>query len=336
MTRELIAILTVGLLACGGSTPGAAKPGGGAATSGGGAATTEGGAATSGDGAATPGGETGGAAANEPERAASDDGTTPPARPAREAHDRGAFEVRPTDASARPTQGKLKATDTEAAVRFFVIDKAKGPIPGIVISLTSPTGEKYYTQETDAEGFAEVLVPNGKTYDLVYLSLGRRDVAAQVTVASEPRLNLKLTMTYKREDPPPPIVIAPTPAEPTPPPPPPTPPAPRFVLQGVQFDTGKATLTSGSSARLDTIVEYLTHKPSARIEISGHTDNVGKAKDNQRLSQQRAEAVRDYLVAKGIDASRIQTVGHGDGQPIASNDTAEGRQQNRRIEATEL
>lgn len=323
MTRELITILTVGLLACGGPAPGAATPGGGT------------GAATSGD-------EAGGTATNEPDRASADDGTappTPPDKPARAAHDTGAFTIRQTDASSRPTQGKLKATDTEAAVRFFVVDKDKGPIAGIVISLTAPTGEKYYTEETDADGFAEVLVPIGKTYDLIYLSLGRRNVASQVTVASEPRLNLKLTMRYKREDPPPPIVaIAPPPSPPAPdepPPPPPPPPAPRFVLQGVQFDTGKATLTSGSSARLDTIVEYMTHKKSARIEISGHTDNVGNKKDNKKLSQQRADAVRAYLVAKGIDASRIQTVGYGDEQPIAPNDTPDGRQQNRRIEAAE-
>lgn len=333
MTRELITILTAGLLACGGSAAHPATPAG------------ETGAATpaSETGAATPAGETGAAtpdtAGAEAGRAAADDGTAPPAKPGPDAHDTGAFDVHKSDASSRPKQGKLKATDTEAAVRFFVVDKDKGPITGVVISLTSPTGEKYYTEETDAEGFAEVLVPIGKTYDLIYLSLGRHNVASQVTVASEPRLNLKLTMRYKREDPPAPIVAVappPTPAAPDePPPPPPPPPVTRFVLQGVQFDTGKATLTSDSHVRLDTIVEYMTHKKSARIEISGHTDNVGNKKDNKKLSQQRADAVRAYLVSKGIEASRIQPVGYGDERPIASNDTAEGRQQNRRIEAAE-
>ena len=317
MTRELITILTVGMLACGGSAPGAVTPGGGT-------------------GAVTPGGGTGGPTGDEPDRAPADDGTARPDKPGPEAHDTGAFAVHRSDASSRPAQGKLKATDTEAAVRFFVIDKDKGPIEGIVISLTSATGEKYYTEETDAEGFAEVLVPIGKTYDLVYLSLGRRSVSAQVAVASEPRLNLKLTMRYKREDMPAPVAVsAPAPSEPAPSPPAPSPPAPRFVLQGVQFDTGKATLTSGSSARLDTVVEYMTHKKSAHIEISGHTDNVGNKKDNKRLSQQRADAVRDYLVSKGIEASRIQPVGYGDERPVAPNDTPEGRQQNRRIEAVE-
>ena len=299
MTRALLFILTVHLLACGGSAPGAAKPSGGT----GGATTDEG---TAADGAASPD------------------------TPGRKTRDSGEFAINHTDASSRPTNAKLKATDTEAAVRFFVIDKDKGPIAGIVIALTAPTGEKYYTTETDAEGFAEVLVPIGKKYDLVYLSLGRRDIAAQVEVANAPRLNLKLTLRYKREDLVAPPIVTPTPSDPAPVAPP-----PRFVLDGVQFDTGKATLTADSHARLDTIVEYLSHKPSATIEISGHTDNVGGNKKNKKLSQQRADAVRDYLVAKGIDASRIKAVGYGDERPIAPNDTPEGRQQNRRIEAME-
>ncbi len=304
MTRALLFLLTAHLLACGGSTPGAAKPGGGAS----------GGGATGGDAtAATP----------------TDDGTAAPDQPGRKTRDSGEFAINQADASSRPTNAKLKATDTEAAVRFFVIDKDKGPIAGIVISLTSPTGQKYYTQETDAAGFAEVLVPIGAKYDLVYLSLGRRDVAAQVAVADQPRLNLKLTLRYQREDLVAPPIVTP-PGEPAP-----SEPAPRFVLQGVQFESGKATLTADSHARLDTIVEYMTHKLSAKIEISGHTDNVGGAKKNKRLSQARADAVRDYLVAKGIDASRIQAVGYGDERPIASNATPEGRQENRRIEAME-
>lgn len=224
--------------------------------------------------------------------------------------DAGEFAVNEADKSTRPKQAKLKATDTEAALRFFVIDKQKGPIEGIVVSLASPTGKTYYTEETDKDGFAEVLVPIGQTYDLVYLSLGRRNVAAKVQVRNEPRLNLKLTMRYERE-------------EPTKP----------FVLDGVQFATGKAIITPDSFARLDDLVEYMTHKKNARLEISGHTDDAGKKAANKKLSQERADAVRDYLVSKGIEADRMRAVGYGDEKPIAPNDTSEGRQKNRRIEA---
>jgi outer membrane protein OmpA-like peptidoglycan-associated protein len=214
------------------------------------------------------------------------------------------------------TPSKIKATKTEAAMKFFVVDKEKGPVSGIVISLAGPDGKKFYTEETDSTGYAEVLVPVGRKYDLVYLSLGRGDITASVPVTDEPNQNIKLTLRYKGWQPE---------AGPQ-----------RFVLDGVEFDTGKATLRPESFARLDVIVEYLLHKKSARVEISGHTDNVGNVKANQKLSEKRANACRDYLVSKGVDGARVVAVGYGDARPIAPNESAEGRQKNRRIEATEL
>jgi outer membrane protein OmpA-like peptidoglycan-associated protein len=218
---------------------------------------------------------------------------------------------------------KLKATATQTVLKFTLVDKDKGPIAGIVASLTGPDGTKYYAEESDAQGYAEVLVPAGQTYDLVYLSLGRREIAAKVPVENEPNQTIKLTLRYKRKDDPETTtrtLFAP----------------PRFVLQGVEFDTAKATLRKESFPRLDSVVEYMVHKPASRIEISGHTDNVGKPAANKALSTARAEACRDYLVSKGIDGKRIEAVGHGDAKPIAPNGTEEGRQRNRRIEATEL
>lgn len=214
---------------------------------------------------------------------------------------------------------KIEPTRTEAALKFTVVDADKGPIPGIAMSLTAPDGAKFYTEETDAEGYAEVLVPVGKTYDLVYLSLGRQEISAKVPVTEEPKQTIKLTLRYKK-------YVAPKEGVP----------APRFVLQGVEFDTDKATIRAESFPRLDSVVEYMAHKRSARIEISGHTDNVGKKQHNKDLSERRAAACRQYLIDKKIDGSRIVAVGFGDERPIASNDTEEGRQKNRRIEATEL
>lgn len=231
----------------------------------------------------------------------------------------------PDEASRAETakHAKLKPTQTEAALRFVVIDKEKGPIKGTVISLTAPDGKKYYTEETDGDGYAEVLVPIGQKYDIVYLSLGVREVAAQVMVKDLPRQSIKLTLRYQGPPPPPPIIV-------------PTPPATRFILSGVNFDTGKATLRPESVSQLDLVVEVMAHKKNMRVEISGHTDNVGKKKDNQILSEKRARACRDYLVSKGIESSRITTVGYGDERPIAPNDSEQGRQRNRRIEAAEL
>ena len=220
----------------------------------------------------------------------------------------------PSAQSAKPS--KIKPTATEAALKLFVVDKDKGPVQGIVISLTGSDGKKYYTAETDADGYAELLVPVAQKYDIVYLSLGRRDVAAKVTVTEHPRQNLRLTMRYQRIDPPP--------GE-----------QERFVLDGIYFDSGKAVLRPESFPRMDSIVEYMTYKKTARIEISGHTDNVGSAKTNKALSLKRAQACRDYLVSKGVDGSRIVAIGYGAERPIASNDTEDGRQKNRRIEANE-
>jgi len=220
-------------------------------------------------------------------------------------------------------RAKLKPTKTEAAVRFTVVDKDKGPMKGVVVSLTGPTGTTYYTGETDDAGYAEVLVPVGQKYDLVYLSLAQRNIATNVTVTDEPNQSIRLTLRYKAPPAPPPLMVQ-------------APPAQRFILMGVEFDTAKATLRHGSTERLDYVVDFMTHKPSARLEISGHTDNVGNKKANKILSEKRAQTCRDYLVSKGIDKSRIVTAGYGDERPIATNDTEAGRQQNRRIEATEL
>jgi OmpA-OmpF porin, OOP family len=208
---------------------------------------------------------------------------------------------------------KLTATKTEAAMKLVVVDKDKGPVKGIVISLTAPDGTKYYTDETDADGYAEVLVPVGQKYELTYLSLGRKDIAATVSVTDEPNQNVKLTLRYKSLPPPPP-----------------------FVLTGITFDTGKATISSASYDRLDIVVEFMTHKKSARVQISGHTDNVGNPKANKALSAKRAQACRAYIISKGVDRGRLDAVGYGDERPIAPNDADEGRQKNRRIEAKEL
>lgn len=221
------------------------------------------------------------------------------------------------------TESKIKPTKDEAAMKFFVVDRNKNaPVEGVVISLTSPDGKKFYTEETDSAGYAEVLVPVGKKYELVYLSLGRKDIAARVVVEDEPNQNIKLTLRHKGWLP----KKKPAAADPE----------PRFVLDGVEFDTAKSSIRPASFPRLDRVVEYMTHKKSSKIEISGHTDNVGRKAANKKLSRDRAQSVRQYLISKGIDGGRIQAVGHGDEKPIATNDTPEGRQKNRRIEAREL
>lgn len=107
-----------------------------------------------------------------------------------------------------------------------------------------------------------------------------------------------------------------------------------FVLEGINFESGKATITTDSYVSLMKVVDIMEAFPETSFKIVGHTDNVGSPEKNQKLSADRAEAVKSFLVEKGIDGSRIVTAGAGDTQPIASNKTAEGRAKNRRIEFT--
>jgi len=105
-----------------------------------------------------------------------------------------------------------------------------------------------------------------------------------------------------------------------------------IVLNNIFFDFDRATLRSESTSELDRLTQLLKDMPRLKIEISGHTDNIGSAAYNQRLSESRAKSVVDYLISKGINKDRLEFKGYGFEQPIAGNDTEEGRQMNRRTE----
>ncbi|MBP4140070.1 OmpA family protein [Flavobacterium geliluteum] len=100
----------------------------------------------------------------------------------------------------------------------------------------------------------------------------------------------------------------------------------------VRFDTNKSTLTSAAKTNLDKLVPVFKEYGDTNIEIFGYTDNTGKPEYNLTLSGQRAASVKTYLISKGISSGRFKTSGLGIADPIASNDTAEGRTQNRRVE----
>lgn len=105
------------------------------------------------------------------------------------------------------------------------------------------------------------------------------------------------------------------------------------VMPGnVAFATGSANISSSFYPALDSVANVLTKSPETTITISGHTDSVGNANSNQQLSKNRADSVGRYLVSKGVNPQRIQTVGYGDRNPIASNGNEAGRSKNRRVE----
>ena len=105
------------------------------------------------------------------------------------------------------------------------------------------------------------------------------------------------------------------------------------ALHNILFDTGKATIKPESAGALGVIGEVLTADPALKLEIQGHTDNIGASAANLKLSRDRAAAVKTYLIETvGIAADRLTTIGLGDTKPIALNTTEEGRAQNRRVE----
>ena len=108
----------------------------------------------------------------------------------------------------------------------------------------------------------------------------------------------------------------------------------KLVLEGVNFDFDKATLRQEDIAIIDKDVTGLDKWGNVNIEVAGHTDSRGSDKYNMKLSQRRAEAVRNYLISKGIAADRLTAKGYGQDKPVADNGTEEGRAKNRRIEFT--
>lgn len=106
----------------------------------------------------------------------------------------------------------------------------------------------------------------------------------------------------------------------------------QMTLDDVAFGSGRSTLRPEAEASLGKLVDFVSQDASSRIRIEGHTDSSGSANANVVLSQKRAESIRDALIASGVDAGRITAIGLGPERPVASNDTAEGRAKNRRVD----
>jgi OmpA-OmpF porin, OOP family len=105
-----------------------------------------------------------------------------------------------------------------------------------------------------------------------------------------------------------------------------------LVLRGVNFENDAAVLTADARSILDGVADSLKAQPAVRVEIGGHTDSIGNDSYNHMLSQARAESVRQYLISRGVASDRMVAMGYGEFKPLASNETTDGRAQNRRVE----
>ncbi|MBN8611635.1 MAG: hypothetical protein J0L92_13665, partial [Deltaproteobacteria bacterium] len=208
-TKQLLAIttITLSLTACGGGSSSSSSASSSSASASG---TSSGASSSTGSSTASSGGESQGGGGG--------------------GQSAGEFQISES-ATAGEAHGEhpsaITSTATHAAMRLFVVDPDTGPTTGVCIKLTGPDGHEYFTQPTDSQGYAEVLVPAGARYDLDYLTLGRRSTTAHVEVPPGPRQDIRLTLRYRRWTPPPRVVVTPhtpTPEEPAPPPPAPEPP----------------------------------------------------------------------------------------------------------------
>jgi len=104
-----------------------------------------------------------------------------------------------------------------------------------------------------------------------------------------------------------------------------------WIIAGLEFELGSTDIKQGTETNLNTLLTYLQQQPKIEIQVDGYTDSIGSVADNLKLSRDRAQAVADYLIKRGIDAHRIRVVGYGEGRPIATNMYQAGRAQNRRV-----
>lgn len=197
-----------------------------------------------------------------------------------------------------------------APLKVIVMNKSRSALSSERITFTSKKTGKEFVGLSDVRGQFKIELPEDDTYGITVAVFGTELDQSTFDVPKLPSGAVFNTVTLE-------IVYDP-PAS--------------LVLEDLLFDTGKSTIQQKSFAMLDELVDYLKRKEKIRIRLEGHTDNVGSESANLRLSEQRAQAVKTYLIEKGIAENRLLVKGKGASHPIADNATAEGRAKNRRTE----
>ena len=205
------------------------------------------------------------------------------------------------------SQKPPKPTDKEALLTVLAQNSDETVRTGEQIYFEGVKSKKIYTGITGDSGTFYLLLPKGDTYSIRYKNFQDSVDYSSIEIPNEPGdLSVDFTLTVE--------------------------PTKVYTLRDVHFDTGKATLRPESFKALNDLAEYMKIKKKMVIEIAGHTDDVGDDAANLKLSQARAETVRDYLIKKGISQDRVTAKGYGETEPAANNQTEEGKQKNRRTE----
>lgn len=205
---------------------------------------------------------------------------------------------------------ELYPTETEAVMRFIVTDDNKIPEEGAVVHVESEDKSVIKDGIANIDGLFPVLLDEGKKYKIRVRKFGKEfNFELAVPLADggfeyTQYLMVKVVTFYVRG----------------------------FTLDHMLFDVGKWDIKKESTATLEKLYLSFVKNPKFKIEIAGHTDNSGNDDDNLRLSQRRADAIRDYLINKGVSEERLLSKGYGEKAPVAPNTSEYGKAKNRRTE----
>lgn len=214
------------------------------------------------------------------------------------------------DQAVAREQKNQQDTVQKMPLEVLVTDTQNNPRKGEEVVFVDTLSNQEYSGVTNSNGKFEIQLPEGSTY-LVKI----KGISAQQNyqVFSVPELSdnkvYRASQFLIKYDPP-----------------------TVYTLDNVYFGTNKASLREASYKELNELVEYMERRKHIRVEIAGHTDNVGSKENNLKLSRRRADRVKQYLVDQGIEPGRVETQGYGEDRPVAGNNTEEGRQKNRRTE----
>ncbi|HTF81188.1 MAG TPA: OmpA family protein [Cytophagales bacterium] len=213
-------------------------------------------------------------------------------------------------------QAELEATEDTALVHFSVADKKGIPEAHVKISVNSLDGKIKRHMTTDVSGKFDMLLPEGKKYKIIARKYGRDfdfdEILDIPVMEGTVEVDQNIVIHIKHD-------------------------VSNLFTLNIHFESGKWELTDQAKAYIDEhVLALLNNDKNMKIEIAGHTDDVGDDVHNMKLSQLRANSVRDYLYSKGVAHDRVTAKGYGETHPLVPNTSSENRLKNRRIEAKVL
>ena len=208
------------------------------------------------------------------------------------------------------SQTTLQPTDYDAVVLFKVTDDKGAPEQGAIVKLEDSGDKKFRSDTADVDGNTALLLKKGSSHKLVVEKAGAKfdfgvfEIPRQDgKFTMEENLQIKIVTKYNRI----------------------------YELK-IHFGPNKSELYENAKIEIDKLFEEMVKNPTMKIEVAGHTDNVGEDALNFNISQKRANSIKAYLVEKGVPEKRITAKGYGETAPVSENFTEEGRTRNRRIE----